>query len=255
MKKIQGAVLMIGSLFWEDSTNCIPLRESRNLANKRSQWREDQLEMSKSNLITLHIRYGRKSSSRHCTYTMACSNLVEEKGKGYCVPYKHRIDVTENFNQIYCQALELAKVEGISKNEQNKLVKKWGSVGLKLSPKFKMDNPNQSKQIEEYWSQYYELINNDLYRIGENEESSISKEGILNFEIEEEEIQGLDYFLATPVSPNVKSYPDAEEIANAMNSTREQYFTYFLENYQCGIRTKDDAEIVKLLPKKLRDSL
>jgi len=245
---------MIGSLFWEDKINCISLRESKILASKRSQWREDKLDMSKKRLVDLPIRYGRKSSSRFCTYTMAFSNSINEYGKGFCVPYKQKIDVSENFNQLYCQALELATVEGISKNEENKLVKKWGSVGLLFSSTFKIKNAALVDKIETYWAQYFKKINIDLYRIDENEENSISNRGILNLKFEDE-IDDVDYFLATPVSPNVKSYPLPEEIANAMNTTREKYFRYFTQNYKCGIRTKDDAQIIELLPQEIKDDL
>ncbi len=252
--KLRGAILMIGSLFWEDEDNCIKLKSSKELAGKRRKWRESKLDMDACKLIYLPIRYGRKSTSRYCTYTMVFSNSVEKKGTAYYVPYKDQIDIEENFNQLYCQAIDLAKVEGISKSDENKLVKKWGSVGLKLNPEFETKNKQQANDIIEYWKSYFKKLNQDLYRIDVSEAHSITQDGLLNFELEGN-TEGIDYFLATPVSPNIKDYPDGAEIAKAMNVTREEYYGYFVENYNNNIRTKDDEEIIKHLPEKIKASL
>ena len=249
--RLHGAVIMIGSLFWETKENSIQLKLSKDLAEKRNRWREEVLNMDESKLITLPIRYGRKSSSRYCTYTMVFSNSVEQSGQAYCVPYKNPINVEDNFNQIYCQALELAKVEGISKPDENKLVKKWGSIGLKLNPKFKEKNNDLATRLIEYWGSYFKKLNRDLYSLNEVEKHSITAGGLLNFDIDQE-MDGIDYFLATPVSPNINAYPNAEEIAKAMNDTREQYYSYFIENFNNNIRTKDDEEIIEFLPKKIK---
>lgn len=87
-------------------------------------------------------------------------------------------------------------------------------------------------------------MNIELYRIDENENLSITKERLLNFDIEEP-LDEIDYFLATPVSPNVKKYPYGVEIARAMNESREGNFSYFIENFKNGIVTKYDDEILK----------
>ena len=245
---------MIGSLYWENESNCIQRKSSKELAEMRRKWRENKLEMQESKLISLPIRYGRKSKSRDCTYTMAFSNSVEKNGQAYYVPYKGEINVGENFNQLYCQAIELAEVEGISKSGENTLVKKWGSIGLKLNTEFKKKNEQLAKDLLEYWQRYFGKLSHDLYRINADENHSITQNGLLNFELEEN-IEGIDYFLATPVSPNIKNYPDGEEIATAMNETREEYYSYFVENYNNQIRTKDDNEIIKYLPKKIKASL
>lgn len=210
--------------------------------------------MESAKLINLPITYGRKSISRFCTYTMTFSNSVSERGKGYVIPYKEKINIKENFNQLYCQALELAQAEGISKTGENTLVKKWGSVGLKLNTKFIEKNKEAAEKIVEFWKNHFTKLNIELYRIDENEKHSITKTGLLNFDIYES-LDDIDYFIATPVSPNIKKYPNGIEIAKAMNESREEYFTYFVENYKNGINTKYDKEILDNLPTKIKAKL
>ncbi len=248
--QIQGAVIMIGSLFWEDKNNCI----QKKLAEIRKVWRDTKLNMESSRLIDLPITYSRKSTKRYCTYTMGFANSVDKKGKGYVAPFKDKINIEENYNQLYCQALELAKVEGISKLGEDTLVQKWGSVGLKLNPKFVEKNKDVAKNLLKFWRQYFSKLNIELYRIDENEDYSITNEGLLNFDVEDS-LDNIDYYLATPVSPNIKNYPNGVEIARAMNESREEYFNYFVENYKNGIITKYDDEIIKNLPEKIKASL
>jgi hypothetical protein len=252
--KLKGAVIMIGSLYWEDDTNCINLSDQKKLALSRKNWRNEKLLMDQSEIINLPIRYGRISSTRYCTYTMLFSNLVSNPGQGYCVPYKNEIDVTDNFNQIYFQALELANVEGISKSGENKLFKKWGCVGLKLNPKLQIENPKVAEKLTAFWSSYFRIFDQNLFRINEYEESSVTSNGLLNFDIEDK-LTDIDYFLATPVSPNIKHYPHGKEIAESMLKTREEYFTYFVENYNNKIRTFDDKDIIEFLPPNISNLL
>jgi len=252
--KLKGAVIMIGSLYWEDDTNCINLSDQKTLALSRKNWRNEKLVMEQSEIIKLPIRYGRISSTRYCTYTMAFSNSVSNLGQGYCVPYKNEIDITENFNQLFCQALELATVEGICKPEENKLYKKWGCVGLKLNQKLQKENPKVAEKLTEYWSSYFIHLDQELYRINETEEPAVTSNGLLNFEISPV-LNDIDYFLATPVSQNIKEYPDGKIIAESMLKTREEYFEYFVKNYINNIRTKDDINIIKFLPKQIKNLL
>jgi hypothetical protein len=250
--KLKGAVIMIGSLLWEDETNCI--KSEKDLAKERKIWRDTKLLMGEKVQIELPIRYGRVSSSRYCTYTMAFSNSVSEKGKAYCVPYKDEIDISnDNFNQLYCQALELAQVEGISKDGANNLFKNWGAVALKFNPRFEREQSGEAKKMADFWQRFFVKLPHDLYRIDNTEEHSITKDGILNFDIGE--MTDIAYVLATPVSPNVKVYPSGEDVARTMMNSREQYFTYFKENYKNNIRTKDDEEILNCLPEKIRREL
>lgn len=252
--KLKGAVIMIGSLLWEDETNCIQLKEPKTTARERAVWRDTKLLLEEKVQVDLPIRYGRISSSRYCTYSMAFSNSVSEKGTAYYAPYRTKIDVSNyNFNQLFCQALELAQVEGISKDGANNLFKDWGAVGLKFNPKLEKNEPELVKKMVDFWKYYFKGLKHDLYRIEEAEKHSITKDGILNFDIEV--MDGIDYVLATPVSPNVKVYPSGEDVARTMMNTREQYFTYFKENYKNNIRTKDDEDILNCLPEKVRQEL
>ena len=52
-------VLIIGSLFWDNST--------------RDEWRRDRLDLERRQYVRAPIRYGRQSTGRGCSYTMVFS--------------------------------------------------------------------------------------------------------------------------------------------------------------------------------------
>ena len=79
-------VLIIGSLYWDNSTI-------------REEWRCERLEMDAAKHVEVPIRYGRLSSSRGCTYTMVFSmNLVRQNqfGRAIVVPYKRPVNSIKN---------------------------------------------------------------------------------------------------------------------------------------------------------------
>src|SRR5438552_16797208 len=72
--QIHGGVAILGSLFWEDESNCVSGQEIKGKLRKR--WRDDNLDITKTIAISLPVRYGRFSSkaNRKETYTMVLSN-------------------------------------------------------------------------------------------------------------------------------------------------------------------------------------
>ena len=232
---MKGAVLIIGSLLWEDEINS--LNKEQGLL--RVEWRK-KLDFENKIRVQVPIRYGRKSSSKRCTYTMVFSNSVESMGIAFVVPFKRDANC---FEDIKIQALELSVAEGISTEKYpNRLIASWGAVGIL----FNNEKGNIYDKHKEDWHKEFNnhYFDNKDYKLGK-EEPSIQQNGELNFYVE---FPGeIDYVFATPVKPNVNEYPTIEKITDSIIESKPIYKTYVVENFNNGIRVKDDDEIIKRL--------
>jgi hypothetical protein len=228
---MKGAVIVIGSLLWENKENA--LNKKQGLI--RAEWRKS-LDLDNKISIKVPIRYGRKSSSKRCTYTMVFSNSVKTLGKAYLIPFK---EFTKDFANLREQAIQLSVAEGISTDRcPNRLKASWGAVAI---------NFNRNKDFSTLKKQWYnEFINfeNDEYRIG-TEKPSITLKGELNFEIKLPD--DIDFVLATPVKPELNEYPNIEKIADAIIESKPRYDTYVKENFENGIRVENDEQLIKLI--------
>lgn len=236
---MKGAVLVIGSLLWEDETNALDIDQGK----LRSDWRKD-LDLKNKVAVKVPIRYGRKSSSRKCTYTMIFSKSVPTNGTAFIIPYKKE---AKGFEDIKSQALRLSEAEGISTEEHpDRLKASWGAVGIAFN-KTKVDLFND---IRKNWHKEFESFNNQDYKIG-NESPSIQKNGELNFEFEFP--NNIDYVFAAPMQPNVTEYPTINRIIEAILESNPKYDIYVKENFKKGIRIENDDEIIKRLEEKPED--
>lgn len=238
---LKGGVIAIGSLYWETEENCIDKKSSKELGKYRRIWRENNFD-EKSLEISVPIRYGRKSGTRHDTYTMVFSNdiEVENNGKGKVLKY---IKPINSFEELEIQAIDVAISEGIYKERNNRrLVCNWGAVGLMLNPKMKEEKKALYLYIIDKWTNLYlsyrNTFDNSKYRIDE-EKPTINSNGFLNIDID---WGNLDYLFATPVEINLKKYPNGKLIAEKINTS--SYSTYFLENIKEGIMTSEDKVII-----------
>lgn len=231
---MKGSVLVIGSLLWENENNAI----SKIQGQRREKWREC-LDLSNRIPVSVPICYGRKSSTRRCTYTMVFANSVKNLGTAFIVPYK---DKTPDYKTLRQQAIELAEAEGISsvkiKKYSNRLSASWGAIGIKIR------NKPELNQIKKNWTDEFKHFNNLDYCIG-NERPSISSDGMLNFEIDLPET--IDFVFATPVKPELSQYPSIERVAKAVIESKPKYDTYVKENYDNGIRIHDDTKLIEFL--------
>lgn len=230
---MKGAVIVIGSLLWENEENSL----DKEQGELRTEWREN-LALEKKISIRLPIRYGRKSSSRQCTYTMLFSNSVTDLGKAFLIPFKKEIS---SFDELKEQAFELSKAEGIStKKYPKRLISKWGAVAIHF-------NKNRSEFLTDFqmnWHKEFSEFDNHDYGIG-TEETSITENGELNFELNYPD--EFDYVFATPVKPNISEYPTILRIAEAINKSNPKYDTYVKENFNNGIRVLNDIELLELI--------
>ncbi|WP_321285361.1 hypothetical protein [uncultured Sunxiuqinia sp.] len=227
----KGGAIIIGSLFWEETP-------------KRMKWRQVYLETIEKKIpVRIRIRYGRKSSTRQDTFTMIVSNHPNtEFGIAYILPFKENI---KNARNLESQAFAMAGAEGFWKKSEPSLNKNWGTVGLLINPK--LEKSRSLETIRERWTKLYSEYDWDKldYQI-ENEPELIDKNGFLNIEWTEE-MNDFDFLIATLTVPDPKKFLDAQTIADKINETG--YNTYFLTNYQNGIRTFQDERIIEKLKK------
>lgn len=228
---MKGAVIVIGSLLWENKENA--LNKKQGLI--RAEWRKC-LDLDNKISFKVPIRYGRKSSSKRCTYTMVFSNSVKTLGKAYLIPFK---ESSKDFTNLREQALQLSIAEGISTDRYPKRLKaSWGAVAITF-------NRNQDfSELKKQWHNEFKEFDNDGYRIG-TEKPSITLKGELNFKIKLPD--NIDYVLATPVKPELNEYPNIEKIADAIIESKPRYETYAKENFKNGIRVENDELLIKLI--------
>jgi hypothetical protein len=249
---LKGGVIIIGSLYWEDETNCISGDELKG--RMRSKWREGNLDLENKMQVGLPTRYGRCSSSRNYTYSMILSrqyNNPEQLGSGLAVPFSNQV---LDYNEFKRQAVELAKAEFIiNENNKEKLVSSWGAIAIWINDQSKFKDAvaswwkqliterqlGYSKQVQDFSWDDGNLLTND-YR--------------LELSIDESK---LDFAFCTYIKPKhaetekngsgKRQYPTEQEIAEAM--IQSNYQTYFRQNIKNNIRTCNDGLIDSFLPK------
>lgn len=228
---MKGAVLIIGSLLWEDETNALDNEQGK----LRSDWR-NALDMRSKLNVDVPIRYGRKSSTRRCTYTMIFSNSAEF-GKGVIIPFKRK---TTGFDTLKEQAINLSYAEGISSIKYpDRLISSWGVVGII----FNKSKEDKLKDIINRWHfEFRDFKNSNKFRL-KDEKPSVLDNGELNFKVQIPE--NIDYVFATPVIPNVNEYPNKKKIIEAIMESKPRYDTYLIKNFENGIRVKGDKEIIR----------
>ncbi len=247
--KLQGAVLIIGSLLWENEDNAI----SKEIGVLRNNWREKYLDFDKAETVKCPIRYGRTSSTRHHTYTMLFSNNTPAIGSALIVPFKETISINDGFGALENQAFALAEAEQICKPGEVNLFKDWGTVAIKTMPQLSAKNPTIASSLTDWWAKMFKgYLKHKLFRINGTEETSVTDDGFINFNIEISN-PSIDYLLCTPTAPNVTDYPSAFEIAQLIS--KAEYSTYFIENISHKIRTFQDEEVKQLLSHKVKSKL
>jgi hypothetical protein len=230
---LNGGVIIIGSLLWDDDGG-------------RGEWRRRYLKpVDERCPVPLRICYGRKSRTRECTYTMIFSNhRTTGVGQGCILKFLKTVDSFENVKE---QALQLARAEHIWRREQPSLANEWGAVGLLLNPEFeRVDNAN-AEMIRSQWtdtfSQYSGQFDHSRYCI-EGEDPMIDERGFLKIEWVAE-MNDFHFLIGTPTVPDPKRPLNEKEIAQRM--IVNEYRTYFDSNLKHGISTFQDEQILKWL--------
>lgn len=228
---LQGAVLIIGCLFWEDETTA----PEPTLGRAKRLWRERELDMASAKKWPAPIRYGMQSMRRWQTYTMVFSTSAP-LGTAQLVPYAEAISQPE---ELIRQARRLGIVEGY--DPRRGLWTEWGTVGIRWSP----TTDENWQPFFTAWEEAYADFKGAASYGMDGEESCVNEKGELLFELDFPD--GIDYILATPNVPNVSEYPEPEDIRKAILASPEQYDTYVQKNIEYGIRVPGDERI---LPKQ-----
>jgi hypothetical protein len=250
-KKLQGAVLVIGSLFWENEQNAIEPEKGKG----REEWRKEHLRIEEKSSVYCDIRYGRISGSRFNTYTMVFSNGAPARGTGWLIPLQKSVEGGDWLLDIFKEALALSRAEGIDGAGSRRLYKSWGAVALALSPAFQTDHPELAARIKEEWVKLYKDFDNHPFQFA-GEEPAITQEGFLNVSLEWSEIKAQTDFILTTVTASSGSLdPNPRMIYKAMANANPTYYTYFLENAKNGISTFQDEQIEQLLPSYLQSAI
>jgi hypothetical protein len=231
MTTFRGAVLIVGSLWWDKS-------------GIRDSWRKNRLKVDKKQLVYAPIRYGRKSGeSRKNTYTMVFSLSCIEKmlGTALLVPFQRPI---ESLSDLIIEAQKLWEAEG---GKPDRVRGTWGGVGLLVNPaKILPDG------FVNDWKDFFHLQpSKPTFVLPPGETSPLTEDGILMIEwvkdAETNQPVDFDFILAAVIDPQSRRYPSSNEIAQACLDNN--YTLYFDNNRINGITTFQDDEILELLNK------
>ena len=225
-------VLMIGSLYWSKRKH-------------RIEWRDDHLDVSAAKLVKVPIRYGRRSGSRECTYTMVFSTRLIEKrkwGQGMVVPCKSQDLIRE------AECLWRAET-ATGKNPECVISRDWGCVSVVENP----DNP-MPKKMRNAWIERVKLERCYVHlNSATGEEVAVDSRGFLQIpwpKLAGEGGVSVDVLLATATNPSIVEgeYGSVEEIADAWTTPRgKREAKYFWNNTNERIKTFQDQEIEQRL--------
>jgi len=241
----KGGVLIIGSLLWQNHL------KNENEDNIRKLWRDRNLLMNHRIMVKTPIRYGRLSENDNI-YTMVFSNACakRKKGTGYFIPFKK--NPFSNFNDILKEAKEVSIAEGmkgkfVSKEKGTKKV--WCVLGILTNPKISEEH-EQTLLIQ--WTNTIDSqgsFDPNDFKQG-REKSCLNKSGKLNIDWpvsldkrNNDILNSYDFIIATGTKPT--DYPNIETLKENVIDDKSRY--YFIENYNSGITTFQDIEVINKL--------
>lgn len=232
--ELKGAVLIIGSLLWDETEH-------------RVKWRKERLNEKEKIHVCAPIQYGRKSDKGG--YTMVFSSSNEKLGKAYLIPFKRNL--IRSPKGVLNQARFISKAENTSKTQVcNKLYKGtsgWCSIGVLFNPEL---NTQTKNKILSYWTKEHRkdggLIDFQKYKLESEEISVLNEKGELTINWpksvnpqNQANVDKLDFIIATCTEPNFNGEYEASIFLNDRRS-------YFFKNLEHGINTSRDNEILKL---------
>ena len=242
-------MIIIGSLFWDKSS-------------ERIKWRT-QLDIAKKVKAPLPICYGRKSGEgRHRTYTMIFSNNLKdsELGTALIIPFKKPFTVTDFSDRM----IDISAAEGIDET-RGRVFKGWGTVCIAINPSIAED---KRKRIQKLWQELITANRTSLR--GNQTQPNLSEYGVtgektsvdndLNLTIELDDLfknslRELDIVIATSNAirlndDNEIKYPSIKQIARAI--FENNYYDYLILNRFNGITTHQDKKIMRTLKRRYR---
>ena len=225
-------ILIIGSLLWDKD---------------RQAWRDARLDMNHSELVSVPIRYGRRSGKRRgYTYTMVFSRSAPP-GQARVVRCSHQVNSADD---LITEALHLWDAEAVTQNS-NRLARTWGCAAVLCNPERRTP-----EDLLKAWAARVEQ-ETDYGNISQlrDEGCLITKGGLLRIGwprlVDGGTAVDMDLLLATANDPTLtgdpSSYPSAAAIGNAWNAAGQEYANYFWNNIDNGITTFQDDQIREYL--------
>ena len=238
---LNGGILIIGSLFWDNS-------------EIRANWRTQYLVPIENAIdIPVPIRYGRISKTRNCTYSMVFSYecLVESKiGNAKFAAFKNN---PINLDSLWIQCHELIKAE-CNKEQISFCVHnwKWGALGICVNTASLDEKKDDINILIDNWKNKYgksKPLKPKHFEV-KDEGLIFNDTGILTIQWPNK-LDDFDFFIATASMPELKKYPSPFRIAEKMVVNEDE--SYFKKNSYFGINTYQD-ENIKLNLEKINDS-
>lgn len=212
---MKGAVLIIGSLLWD------------NDSKGRDTWRSQRLNLEARIPVQAPIWYGRRSQSRGNTYTMTFRQ-EGPLGVAMLVPCQRAI---ETIDDLRSEAHALWKAEAPNADPEA-IGANWGCVGVLFA------NDQATESLATHWSACFQ-------RMYKSRIPAVSLDGSLEIPPLERmnyARHDVDIILGTATAPE-PTPPSANDVADAWIGQDKGHERYFLENVRHGIRTAADAEI------------
>jgi len=221
-------ILIIGSLFWDNS--------------ERAVWRRERLVIEDKQRIRARIRYGRESTagSRKGTFTMTFSGSAAP-GIAYVVPCRNEISDPAGLLEEARLLARAEKLDGAARWKQ------FGAIGLLLR---NADANRLALELRASWAQYFQTHLDPscatLTCCATNENAPLGGDGLLQMPWPaglDAEVN-LDGVLATVNTPTIVDgrYLGPKKIASSLVHAAKNA-NYLCENVLAGIRTFEDRSI------------
>lgn len=212
---MRAGILIIGSLLWDNG-------------RVRNEWRQSHLDMDHAEKVRTPIRYGRRSCSRGCTFTMTFA-IDDQLGHGVLVPCRTPL---LNADALFAEAEALWKAEQ-PRAAPGTIAASWGCVGVRFRAQAAPDKWTRA------WAKYFSDRNTSPI-------SPVGNDGLLRIpwpvKVCDGEEADLDLILATATEAD-KQRPHPKDIADAWSNQDAGNEHYFFENIRNGIRTSEDQLI------------
>jgi hypothetical protein len=229
-KKATGAVLLLGSLYWEGN-EALWDGEKGEL---RKKWRADHLQVQTCKDVSIPITYGRRSTSRKGEFTMVLGGGKDGVAKMATLTKSLPADANgldPDAEKILADEVRaLATAEGIWTETNRKHYCSWALVSIAVNPK------SQFKEaLRDLWKKSFRP--QTPFAAADYGKGVVDQDGFLEISLPEANWTGLDFCLATPTKPD-RSIPSAKAIAEAI-----MLASYFFRTNASGITTPDDEQI------------
>ena len=224
-------ILIIGSLYWEQT-------------EYRQSWRDNRLDVAAECQVRVPIRYGRRSRTRACSFTMVFSPGLSEEA------YGHAIVTPCKSEELVREAEWLWAAEGNRAKPGDRISADWGCVALLENPERRMP-----KDLRDEWTGRVsgEPCYGRMFNTPVGEEAPASQLGNLTIPwpatLSGEPLE-FDVLIGTATNPTIVHghYADAQQVADAWTTPAgRNHVDYFHKNRENGIRTFQDREIERRL--------